>query len=160
MSNFAFSKANHNLECGGKIKNSAITTTSIDMNGQPITSVASPVNLTDAANKAYVDAKTSSVITTVTVTLSGTSYTLIAADLKGDFHISVKNQITDGPSATFFLTKSESTRYPSYTRLTSSPGSVSFERLNTRWDPGQGIELKKTGNNYNGTYTIRMIQNT
>jgi hypothetical protein len=160
MSNFAFSKANHNIDCGGKIKNASITTTTIDMNGAPITSVGSPINPTDATNKAYVDAKTSSVILTVTVTLSGTGYTVIAADLKGDFHISVKNQVTNGPSATFFLTKSESTRYPSYTRLTSSAGLTTFERLDTRWDPGKGIELKKTGNNYNGLYTVRMIQNT
>jgi len=160
MSTFAFSKANHNIDCGGKIANSAITTTTIDMNGKVITSVGSAINPTDSTNKIYVDDKAASVIPTISVTLTGTSYVLITSILQGDYHISVKNKVPDGPCGAFFLAKSEANRYPSYTRLTSSAGLTTHERLDIRWDPGQGIELKKTGSNYNGNYSVRLIENT
>jgi hypothetical protein len=155
---FAISKGNHNIDCGGKVNNSFITNTEIDMNGKVITSHGTPVNSQDVANKQYVDASIAVEIIISIATLSGTNYTLISSDLSGDFQIFVKNIILNGPSATFTLVKSESARQPSYTRSGSCPGLTTHERLDVKWDPGDGIRLKKTGVNYNGNYRIKIIK--
>ncbi|HEY9703578.1 MAG TPA: hypothetical protein V6C58_14110 [Allocoleopsis sp.] len=162
---FAFSKGNYHLTCGAKIQDSVITNSTIDMGGNRITNVGDPIDPQDAATKAYVDSVGGgggggSELVTVTVTLTGTSYTTIASDLQGDIYISVKNIISNGPSANFQVSKSEASRYPSYTRLTSSAGLTTLERLEVQWNPSSPLQLRKTGTAYNGMYRVKMIKNT
>ena len=159
MNTFAFTKANHIIDCGGKVRNAYIDNTDIDMAGKVITSHGTPLNPPDVANKQYVDDIAASVIKSTTVTLTGTNYSLINSDLSGDLQVSIKNLIPGGPSASFTLVKSESGRQPSYTRSGSSAGISTNERLDVKWDPGDGLSLKKTGINYNGTYQIRIVKN-
>ena len=153
----AFGRGKYILECGSSVTNSGITNSSIDMNGGVITTAGTPVNPTDVANKAYVDATATAV--TTTITLTGTAYTVISPLTSGQARISVKNVVPYGPSGSFETTKSESTMGAEYTRLTLSHGLTTGEALDISWPSGSGIKLKKTGVNYDGQYRIKLYIN-
>lgn len=155
----AFSRGTYIIECNSKVKNSSITESTIDMDGGVITNHGIPINGTDVVNKDYVDSATGTGIPTVTITLSGTSFVTILSEQKGDIFISVKNIITNGPSASFQLSKSEASKQSSYVRMSSSAGLNTQEKLDIRWSPNSGIELKKTGVNYDGDYKVKYILN-
>lgn len=128
------------------------------MSGGVITNHGTPVNSNDVVNKSYVDSLSSG-IPTVTVTLTGTAYTTILAQQYGDFYISVKNLVSNGPSATFIINKSEASRETTYTRFSSSAGLGTMERLDLRWLPNSGVELRKTNTGYDGQYRVQYILN-
>ena len=152
MMTTTYFKSNSYLD-GSKIKNVDITTSTIDMDGSPITSVADPTNPQDAATKAYVD----NVGEVLIITLTATSYTTVTSKLKGSSYLIVEAIIADGPCATFFLSKSKSTKHAHITRHTSAPGdSVNKEQLDVQWLPGGGIQLKKTNINFDGTYIVKL----
>jgi hypothetical protein len=153
---YFFSRGKYYLDCGSKIINSAISNTTIDMSGGVITNAGTPINPTDLVTKDYVDGF--SVPSTI-VTLTGTAYTQILPYLKGVLDIYVKNIVTDGPCAKFTVTKSEANREMSYFRSVISPGYSTEEKLELKWDVNSNIFLRKTGNNYNGQYTIKYISN-
>jgi hypothetical protein len=150
---FAFSRANHITSNNGKVTGSAITSSTIDMNGGIITSHAMPIVPSDVANKEYVDLRSDIVII---VTLSGTAYTSVVSDLIGNFRIYISSLVTNGPSASFNLIKNNASVYPGYTRNSSISGTGTKEKLDMSWDPGTGIALKKTGANYNGQYRVKL----
>lgn len=152
---FAISRGNHIIDCNGYVINSSIEKSSIDMNGEVITSHGTPVNGTDVVNKDYIN----NLISFEIVTLTGIDFTTILSHTEGDIFISVKNIIPNGPSGSFQLSKSEPSRYSSYTRMSSSAGITTNERLDIRWNPNTGIELKKTGIGYDGEYRIKYIFN-
>jgi hypothetical protein len=151
---FAFSKAIYFITEGSRIIGSTI-----NMSGGIITSHAQPLLPTDVANKEYVDLRTSSSDPPLIIALTGTVFTVIASDLSGNFTINIKNVVVDGPSATFLLAKSSSTRYPAYTRNVSMSGATSNEKLDVSWDPGSGVKLRKTGVNYDGDYKVIITKN-
>lgn len=148
----SLSRSNAIIDCGGKITNSTI-----DMNGDVITNHGTPTNGTDVVNKDYVDSSTGGV-PSISVTLTGTNFTTILSAQSGVFQIYIKNVVTDGPSGAFSLCKSEATRETSFFRFASSPGATTEERLDIRWSPNSGIELRKTGVNYDGDYNIKYIE--
>lgn len=149
----SYFKSNSYID-GTTIKNVDITQSSLDMNGEPITSVQDPTNPQDAATKAYID----SLGEVLTITLTGTAYTLVSSKLKGSFHLIAEAIVTDGPCATFSASKTSSSKHPNVVRLTASPGdSVNKEYLDIRWSPGSGIELHKTDTNFDGTYRIKLF---
>lgn len=156
---FAFTRANHIIDCNGQILNSSISSSSIDMNNSVIINHNTPVNGTDVVNKDYVDNSVSNGVSTILINLSGTAYTTILSDTEGDIYISVKNIVTGGPSASFQLSKSDQLKHMHYIRMSSSAGTSTEERLNIRWEPSSNIELRKTGLNYDGQYRIKYIKN-
>jgi hypothetical protein len=160
---FAMFSGTANITCNSTVSNSTIITSSIDMNGAVITNGGTPVNPGDLVNKAYADAlvisASGSVISTVTVTLTSTTYTTVISNTVGCFTISVKNVITGGPCATFTLTKNVASKGGNITRTSSSAGLNTYERLSMLWAVNGGIQLKKTGTNYDGTYTCKIISN-
>jgi hypothetical protein len=153
---FAFTRGTHYLDCNSVVTNSSITNSSIDMNGGVITNHGTPVNGTDVVNKDYVDSIAGTGNPVYTVTLTGTAYTLVVNLFKGVVRMQVKNIVTNGPSASFELSKSESSQDPSYVRTMSSAGIGTNERLHARWIPGSGIEIKKSGVNYDGQYKVKI----
>lgn len=155
---FAFTRGRIIAECNSTITDSSITNSTIDMNGGIITSAGTPINGTDVANKDYVDS-VSSGIGIIIITLTNTFYTTILSNQEGNLQLYIKNLVTNGPSASFTLSKSEPSRQTSYVRTTSSSGLNTLEKLDIRWNPNSGVELKKTGINYDGDYQIKYILN-
>ncbi len=154
MSFFGFSRGTNIIDCNGLVTNSSISNSSIDMNGGVITSHGTPVNGTDVANKDYVDSKT---LPVANISLLGTVYSTAINVQSGSLILLVKNLVSDGPSATFLLSKNEPSREASVFRMTSSDGVATNEKLEIRWFPSTGIELRKTGLNYDGQYTIKYL---
>lgn len=171
---FALARGTIIVDCNGRVQNSTITnsimsgsainttnitTSTIDMNGGVITNHGYPVNPNDVVNKIYVDSlATGGGIPLVPIVLSVQNYTLAINITSGSILVLVKNSIAGGPSGTFMLSKSESYMQPSITRITSSSGNLTNERLRIKWDPAEGIQLKKTGNNYDGQYLVKYLQ--
>lgn len=136
------------------IGNCAITTSTLDMNFKNITSVAEPINYSDAATKRYVDDLG---IVISTVSLTGTSPTQISTNLKGSFVITITNLVLNGPSAVFNITKNESTQYAHVARTVASPGLNSRSLLKISWPPNSGIFLNKTESTYDGSYRVKLM---
>lgn len=141
------------------ITNSTLNSTSIDMlstsgNYQNITSVKDPVNKQDASTKNYVDALG---IIISNITLLQTNTTLISNYNIGSFMILVSNNILNGPSATFNITKNSLSLCGHIVRLTLSPGINSLTTLDITWPPNSGILLSKSDNTYDGSYKIKII---
>lgn len=141
------------------VTNSTITTSSLDMDNKTITNVHDPIQQQDAATKSYVDALG---IYILDINLTGTEFELVSNAqygpfLKGSFNITITNVIMNGPCATFNVSKNEVSQPGHVVRMTSSPGLITHESFRIRWQPNKGIELQKTGNNYDGTYRIKLI---
>lgn len=161
-------RGNFYIDCGGKMNNSTITNSNIymrndgsgilTMGGAKITNVALPTNPSDVATKNYVDTflggGSGSIIQ---VTLTGTSYSVVSPVLSGTVTLNVKNSISGGPSAIFNICKNEQLLIGNPTRTCSCAGLNTYERLQIRWLANSGIELRKTGVNYNGIYNITLV---
>lgn len=154
---FAITRGTHIVDCNGQVRNSTITNSTVDMNGGVISSHGTPVNGSDVVNKDYVDGFLVGGVPSVTITLTGVTYTSIISTQSGSILLLIKNLVTNGPAATFLLSKSEAGREASVARFTSSDGLNTNEKLDVRWDPNTGIELHKTGLNYDGQYRIKYI---
>ncbi len=147
----------------GIIRDSAIQTSSIDMNNGVITNHNQPVLQSDVVNKLFVDNR----IAVFTINLSGTSPTnilvppLSSSILKGNLIINITSiSAPNGPTATFHLSKSNSTQVGSIHRASTSAGTSSLERLMMDWNVGGTPRLYKTGVNYDGVYQVFLIRNS
>ncbi len=136
------------------IGNCTITTSALDMNLANITNVKDPMLNQDAATKLYVD---NLGISITSVTLNGTTDTLISSAQKGSFRILVDNSIINGPSAVFDVTKSEASRHAHVVRTAASPGYNTDITLRVSWPPSSGIMLRKTGTNFDGAYRVKIL---
>lgn len=155
---FAITRGTLVVSCNGQVTNSSITDSSIDMNGGVITSHGAPVNGTDVVNKDYADSISGGGgVPFSTITLTGTTPYIALAAFKGSVMLLVKNVVTDGPSATFILSKSEQAREASIARMTSCDGLTTAEKLDVIWLPNEEIKIFKTGNGYNGNYQVKYI---
>lgn len=149
----AYSKTNEIIN-RGVVTNSSITASSLDMNSLRITSVATPQNSTDAANKLYVD---NLQVVYYTITLNGIAATVVNSITSGSYNIVVTSQVSNGPCATFQVSKSSSSiNGTGMSRLTSSAGITTNERILVTWPSYSGIRVAKTGAGYNGNYTIKV----
>lgn len=138
---------------------SSISTSQIDMlsssgNYQNITNAAMPINPHDVAIKLYVD---NLGIRINDFTLTNTIGTLISSDNSGSFVITVTNLISNGPSATFHITKNTPSSCGHIVRQTLSPGLNSLTTLDIIWPTFSGPILRKSDNNYNGSYRVKMM---
>lgn len=138
---------------------SQISKSSIDMldknnNYQNITNVKDPINLQDAATKKYVD---NLEIVISQISLSGTTEQIISQKTKGSYVITITNQMIDGPSAIFHVTKTEQSRNAHIVRTSAAPGFGSLTFLQITWPINGGIRLNKTNSSYDGTYIIKVM---
>jgi hypothetical protein len=136
------------------IGNCNITTSSLDMNLGNITNVANPINQQDAATKKYVDNLD---IVISNVTLSGSLTTIISNYIKGSYIITISNSVLNGPSGIFHVTKSEASQKAHVLRTVATPGLATNVFLDVTWPVNSGILLRKTGNNYDGNYRVKVM---
>jgi hypothetical protein len=149
---FGFSKSN------SRIQNGSIINSSIDMQNRVIVNHALPVSNGDVVNKLYCDANSNNVIPSFNITLSGTLWTTdVFIAQEGVYKVTVKNGMSGGPCAQFELSKNHPSRGASIIRNSSGAGITTEERLEVRWLPTNGIDIRKTGVNYDGTYTVTYI---
>jgi len=126
----------------------------LDLSGNIIRNVASPVNDSDSATKKYVDDLD---IVISNITLTNINTTTISNYIKGSYIITISNLVFNGPSGIFHVTKSESSQQAHIVRTVASPGYGTSIFLNVTWPPNSGILLNKTGSNYNGTYRVKVM---
>jgi len=151
---FGFSKSN------SKIQNGSIYDSAIDMQNRIITNHGVPTTNNDVVNKFYCDSNSNNVIPSFNITLTSTLWTTdVFLAQEGLFKIIVKNGMSGGPCASFEVAKNHPSRGASIVRYSSGAGLLGEERLEIRWLPNSGIDIRKNGTNYDGTYTITYIAN-
>jgi hypothetical protein len=136
------------------ISNCSITTSSLDMNLANITSVKDPILQQDAATKQYVDDLG---IVIKTISLTSTTTTQIFDYNMGSFVITITNLVNNGPSGVFNVTKNNSTKEAHIVRTVAAVGNGTDTSLKITWPPNSGILLSKTGNDYDGSYKVKLM---
>jgi hypothetical protein len=143
-----------------RIQNGSVFSSDIDMDTGVITNHGTPVAGTDVVNKDYCDGNTTSSIPVITITLLAQTWNnILPTVLDGEVSISIKNVVLFGPCARFTLCKNEQSRQASIVRWSSTAGITTEERLEVRWQPNTGIEVRKNGNGYDGDYNVKYILN-
>lgn len=135
------------------IKTSSLNMLDINGNYQNIINVKDPINLQDAATKNYVD----TLGMCFDIALNNTNPSLLSNSVKGSFIITVSNNILNGPSAIFHITKSETNRDAGIARTVAAPGMIGDTQLKITWSPNSGIYLYKTNSYYDGSYSVKMF---
>ena len=141
------------------LSNSMITKSSIDMldsagSLQRITNVQDPVNNQGVATKQYIDNLT---IKVFQVTLNGIIDTIISNELYGTRTVYITNIITNGPCATFTISKNNASKQPHVSRLNASKGTNSNIYLTISWNVNSGITIRKTDTMYDGLYLVKIV---
>lgn len=138
------------------IQTSEIKTSTLDMNGQVITSHGDPIQPEDVSNKRYVDQQLGSGFQVYTVQLVGTTPAVVVNLAPGSYTMHVQPVSPPGPVAAFIVLKAQ-TSLAGYVvdhhgRIPGNP-----ERLEITWPANNSVYLSKTGTNYDGMYKVKII---
>ena len=137
------------------IKDSNITTSTIDMNLQNITNVKDPILDQDAATKKYVDDRV--IFTTTDVNLTGTTGSLVFQLTSGSYLVKVDNIVTGGPNGLFNITKNEAANCGQTNRMAAATGTSTGTTVLMEWGINSDLYLRKTDDSYDGTYRVVII---
>ena len=135
----------------------------IDMQNLRIINLQDPIAAQDAVTKKYTDnlfnfgTPTPVPLPTGTITLNGTTPSLVLSNFIGNFDIYISGP-TGAPVGSFSIIKNDKTVQASITRNSSFCGIFSKERLNIIWNSNQGVYCFKDNTNYDGLYTFQYRQ--
>ena len=91
----------------------------------------------------------------VTVLLQNDQFTDVIALNPGSYILAISpNSPSGGPTATFSISKSTPDSLPHIVKITGCTGATSDEQLEIVWPPNEMVQIRKTGLNYNGLYTL------
>ena len=138
------------------ISNCDIKSSKLDMDGHKITSVAVPTDPYDAVPLIYLDQKLTTVIQSFTVLLTGQNVAEVTNLNMGSYFVLVSALVSDGPTASMMISKSRDAIAGGSNDLSSSPAATN-ERLVLEWLPNSAVTLYKTGDNYDGLYSVKII---
>lgn len=139
-----------------QIKTSFISSSSLDMNLQNITSVKDPIQVQDAATKKYVDTVIASAFNVYSITLTGSNFADAIALQPGAYTVSIKAvSLSGAPTANWSIAKASNDGDTSIFRMASVPSSTG-ETLDIVWHPNAPLRVRKTGTNYDGLYNVRI----
>ncbi len=137
---------------GGKVVDSEI-------DGCTITNLPNPIQPTDAVNKQYVDGISSS-LSAILVPLIGTDDSLLSNQKTGNWYIKVNHAtfMSGAPMLTSFIAKNDAldTEF-AQVDLINLHGKVTGESIIFKWESNSNLYISKTGNNYDGTYSVTII---
>lgn len=139
------------------VSNCAITTSSLDMALQNITSVKDPIQPQDAATKKFVDDLG---IVIKKFRLEGIDFTDTGSSEFGTYIISVKPEDPNGPTAIFNVSKMSPSSPAHIVRTVATPGLAPPDdraMLLLKWDPNENIMIRKTHSTFNGIYIIKIM---
>jgi len=148
------STISNNIITTSTISGSTINMLSTSGNFQVISNTASPILPNDVAIKNYVDQLG---IIINDFTLLNTTGTIISMFNSGSYVITVRNNVANGPSAIFNITKNQAGNSAQVFRTVASPGTGTTNTLDIKWNPNNGIILFKTESTYDGSYTIKIM---
>lgn len=126
----------------------------IDMSANKITNLADPTANSDAVTLGYLQANGAVVST---VALSGTSYTTISTKQLGTLTVSIEPVVIGGPAAIFHIAKNLATKLPHIVNIIRVPADSSGEYLELTWNVSSNLQMRKSGANYDGNYTVKIM---
>jgi hypothetical protein len=143
------------------VTNSVIGSSMLDMNSQPITSVADPIHPQDAATRYYVDSsiqriesELQSLFSRLSVELKGTEFSNVANIRPGSYIVTVIPYEDGYPTASFSISKASAFSTGHVMRMTAGLGLETPEQLEIQWPQGGNLMLRKTGPGYDGSYFV------
>lgn len=138
------------------ITSSAITNTTLDMAMQNITSVLDPVDPQDAATKFYVDRQVTTLVQTFEVQLAGQAFVEVSNLKYGSYQVLVMSLQEGGPVGSFVLLKlSEYSQGVITSALVLK--TPTGEQLVVDWPPNSAVLVRKSGDNFDGLYRVKII---
>jgi len=90
----------------------------------------------------------------IDISLSGNELVPVISVNPGSYMLSISPKVPGGPTCTFSISKSSSDMEPSVVRLTGTKGTDGNEDLVLTWAANDKIRIGKTGNNFDGLYTV------
>lgn len=141
---------------GGYANSIDITDSTIDMNFKKITSLADPTGDYDAVNFRTLNSLIGVGFITSTVTLTSTGWTNISLLTRGSYTINVMGLLPGSPCAIFMVSKAYAAENVNVSRMVSSSGQTTSERLAVRWLANQPMQLSKDGVSWDGLYNIKI----
>ena len=151
------------MKTNGQLVENVVMTTSniqaskLDMNNQKITSVATPTDPYDAANKYYVDQRLANAYQSFTVTLQGRSSVEVTNLLPGSYMVIINPLVDGGPTAMVAIAKSRDV-IATGGNVIAQGQSITQEQLVLEWQASSPVTLRKTGDNYDGDYSVSFVK--
>lgn len=137
------------------ITQSAITESTLDMNMKNITSVKDPIDRQDAATKGFVEDQLASIVQTQTVQLNGQAFAEVINLTHGAFTLIVQSTFEGGPVGQFTCMKiSDATIGTINANAIKTPTG---EQLIVTWPANSAILIRKSGDNFDGLYRVRIF---